>query len=164
MKSYIFNGKSCRGEYFLYSHLYVRIEANNMKRNLKNIYYNFDEGHYGLKVVFDLDEVCLLFDSISFIYVDASVFDEWKHWDKLEYKELEKNTIHITEIKEDELTSYFVKLSNMDIFYIYQQIELEDSWYQNFILVSPKEDNYNEVVEHMEEDWVETVVPEYRSR
>jgi hypothetical protein len=40
---------------------------------------------------------------------------------------------------------------------------LEGTWHQNFTVVSPKEDNYNEVVEHMEEEWVETVVPEFRN-
>ncbi|MGE8426160.1 MAG: hypothetical protein ACN6PI_25210, partial [Sphingobacterium siyangense] len=79
-----------------------------MTRILKNIFYNFEEGNYGLKVVFDLDGLYLLFDSTNFIYTDAPKFDGWKNWNKLIYKELEKDSLHITEIKEDELTSYFV--------------------------------------------------------
>ncbi|WP_312333298.1 hypothetical protein [Sphingobacterium sp.] len=42
-------------------------------------------------------------------------------------------------------------------------MDLEGTWYQNFALVSPKEDNYNEVLEYMEEGWIETVVPEFRN-
>lgn len=133
-----------------------------MTRILKNIFYNFEEGNYGLKVVFDLDGLYLLFDSTNFIYTDAPKFDGWKNWNKLIYKELEKDSLYITEIKEDELTSYFVKLSNSDVFYIYQHLDLEGTWHQNFTMVLPKEDNYNEVVEYMEEEWVETVVPEFR--
>lgn len=42
-----------------------------MTRNLKNIFYNFEEGNYGLTIVFDLDGLYLLFDSTNFIYTDA---------------------------------------------------------------------------------------------
>ncbi|WP_293879022.1 MULTISPECIES: hypothetical protein [unclassified Sphingobacterium] len=132
-----------------------------MTKNLKNIYYNFEEGNYGLKFVFDLDGLYLLFDSTTFIYTDAPEFDGWRNWNKLIYKELGKDSLHITEIKEDELTSYFVKLSNRDVFYIYQHMDLEGTLHQNFTVVSPKEGNYSEVLEYMEEEWIETLLPGY---
>ncbi|WP_312333299.1 hypothetical protein [Sphingobacterium sp.] len=63
-----------------------------MTKNLKNIYYNFEEGNYGLKVVFDLDGFSLLFDSTNFIYTYAPEFDGWRNWNIVIYKELEKDS------------------------------------------------------------------------
>jgi len=40
-------------------------------------------------------------------------------------------------------------------------MDLEGTWHQNFTMVSPKEANYNEVLEYMEEEWIETLLPGY---
>jgi hypothetical protein len=128
-----------------------------MEKILKNIYYNFEVGNYGLKIIFDLSSTLLLFDSTSFEYINKNEFDKFKNWKKLNNGNFLNSNIKISEIKEDELTSFFVKFSNDDILYIYQRIDGLEEFSQNFKIVSKGMTDYKEVYEYMSEDWVETV-------
>ncbi|MDR6563429.1 MULTISPECIES: hypothetical protein [unclassified Arcicella] len=128
-----------------------------MKKILKNIYYTFEVGSYGLKILFDLNITLLLFDSVSFVYINKNEFDKFKNWKRLDYGKLLNGNIDITEIKEDELTSYFVKFSNDDILYIYQRIDGLEEFSQDFKIISKNMTDYNEVCKYMSEDWVEKV-------
>lgn len=76
---------------------------------------------------------------------------------KVKYNEL-INDIYIVAIREDECTSYFIKLSNDDIVYIYKWIDGMEVLYQDFEIVSPNKANYKEVIEYMNEEWVKEVM------
>lgn len=126
-----------------------------MKEVLKNIYFHYIEGNeYGLNVLFELNSNYLLFNSTSFLILNKSEVPLFE-WKKINYKEIELG-IYISELKEDENVSYFVKFSNDEIFYIYQKIYNLNSWEQDFEIIN-KENiiKYNEVNEYMNEDWVE---------
>jgi hypothetical protein len=128
-----------------------------MKNILKNIYYNFEAGNYGLQMLFDFNDALLFFDSVKFAYINKNNFNNSKNWKILDYNKL-LNNISIVEIKEDELTSYFIKLSNDDILYIYQTIDGLEEFGQNFEIVSEGMSDYKEVCEYMAESWIETVI------
>ena len=83
-------------------------------------------------------------------------------WTKLEYPELEKDDIYIKEIKEDEAIAYFIRFSNNDILHIYEYIDEYidglENWFLDFEIVSPKNENYNEIITRMNETWVNTIM------
>ena len=66
----------------------------------------------------------------------------------------------IVEIKEDENTSYFIRLSNDSIIYIYQGMEGYGTLCQYVSLVPPDDKNRSEVVEYMNEDFVDVIYNE----
>ena len=79
-------------------------------------------------------------------------------WTKLEYPELEKDDIYIKEIKEDEAIAYFIRFSNNDILHIYEYVDGLENWFLDFEIVSPKNENYNEIITHMNETWVKRLL------
>ena len=79
-------------------------------------------------------------------------------WTKLEYPELEKDDVYIKEIKEDEAIAYFIRFSNDDILHIYEYVDGLENWFLNFEIVSPKNENYNEIMTHMNETWVKRLL------
>ena len=128
-----------------------------MKETIKNIYFHYLEGNqYGLNVLFEFDNNYLLFDSTSFLILDKlnlPLFD----WITINYNEIERG-ISITEIKEDENVSYFIKFSNNDIFYIYQKIYNLNNWEQDFEIINKHNHlKYNEISEYMNENWIESI-------
>ena len=127
-----------------------------MKESLNNIYYYQEGGHYGLSVIFEFKENYLLFDSSKFQFINDIDLDISK-WEKIKYDTIQDD-IYIKDIREDELISYFINFSNGDIFYIYQRIDGLENWEQNFEIISVKAElRYNEVVEYMNEEWIEVV-------
>lgn len=129
-----------------------------MKDKLENIYFYYLDGNeYGLNILFEFEDNYLLFDSSSFLLldkIDMLLFN----WEKIDYEEI-GNGVNITEIREDENVSYFVKISNGDIFYIYQKVYDLSNWEQNFEIIRKNSLKYSEIIEYMNEDWVETVNP-----
>jgi len=129
-----------------------------MKDKLENIYFYYLDGNeYGLNILFEFEDNYLLFDSSSFLLldkIDMLLFN----WKKIDYEEI-GNGVNITEIREDENVSYFVKISNGDIFYIYQKVYDLSNWEQDFEIIRKNSLKYSEIIEYMNEDWVETVNP-----
>lgn len=130
---------------------------------IKNIYFYYIDGdNYGLRILFEfeLDEY-LLFDSSKFIFLkQENVFKLYK-WNKIEYSKLLISNVYIQEIKEDETIAFFIRFSTGDIFYIYQRIYGLGDWEQDFELIL--EDNnlrYNNILKHMNEDWIEKAIIE----
>ena len=74
------------------------------------------------------------------------------------YPELEKDDVYIKEIKEDEAIAYFIRFSNNDILHIYEYVDGLEDWFLNFEIVSPKNENYNEITTHMNETWVNRIM------
>jgi len=130
-----------------------------MERKLKNIYYLNEDSNYGLKILFDLNNILLLFDSISFVYISNDQLSNFKHWKTLNYLDLSKESIDIKIIKEDELTSYFVELTNQDILYIFQIIDGLEQWSQSFKIISKNDNEYDKIIQYMNEEWIEIVSP-----
>jgi hypothetical protein len=125
-----------------------------MKKILINIYYYQEGGHYGLNIIFEFTENYLLFDSSKFYFINKLELDI-SNWKKIKYDKTEDN-IYIKELREDEIVSFFIIFSNRDIFYIYQRIDGLENWEQNFdIITIDNELKYKEIVEYMNEDWIE---------
>ena len=119
---------------------------------VKDILYKWENlGYYGLNVIFKLDDnKTLLFDSLKFSFVDdLNLNNRWKYLPHCNDKLL------IEGIYEDEITSYFVQFSNGYIFYIYQYLDGDEDVTQDFKIVKPGDSDYNEVVEYMNEDWID---------
>ena len=132
----------------------------NELKKVKGIYYLVEEGHYGLKMILE-------FEDTEYLYFDSCKFQIKKNetsnlitskWTKLEYPELEKDDIYIKEIKEDEAIAYFIRFSNNDILHIYEYVDGLEDWFLNFEIVSPKNENYNEIMTHMNETWVKRLL------
>ncbi len=66
--------------------------------------------------------------------------------------------IYIKEIKEDEAIAYFIRFSNNDILHIYEYVDGLENWFLNFEIVSPKNENYNKIITHMNETWVKRLL------
>jgi len=64
------------------------------------------------------------------------------------------NNIYIKEIKEDDTVAYFIRFSNNDILHIYEYVDGLEDWFLDFEIVSPKNKNYDEIITHMNETWV----------
>ncbi|MDR2951312.1 MAG: hypothetical protein LBV71_19155 [Prevotella sp.] len=102
-----------------------------------------------------------MFDSSKFIFSKQENVPRLYKWNKIEYPKLLISNVYIQEIKEDETIAFFIRFSNADIFYIYQQIYALGDWEQDFELVL--EDNkirYNNILKHMNEDWIEKAIIE----
>lgn len=118
-------------------------------------FFNDTTEHYGLKVLFEFEGKYLFFDSTNFILVtDASILFKYP-WAKIDYKRT--NDLTIKCIKADELVNYFIWLSDDSIFHIYQVMRGNDFWCQDFEISAKNRgiDRYNEIYEHMNEDWIE---------
>ena len=126
-----------------------------------SFYYDEKIEHYGLQILFKFySNNYLLFNSTEFIFLDdIEKLDKLYNWKAIDYPEFSTKKLHIKNIKEDELTSYFIEFSNGDIFYIYQRIYGYGDWQQDFEIASKNNDPrwYNEVKGHMNEDWIETI-------
>jgi len=122
---------------------------------IKAIYtYNDRRDHYGLKVLFEFEKGYLFFDSSRFRFgSDMRKISQYR-WKKLNYEY--RGNLTINDIREEELVYYFVLFSNEAIFHIYQFINGDEFWYQEFEIIdrSDRADRYDEVVEHMNEDWI----------
>jgi DNA mismatch repair enzyme (predicted ATPase) len=131
------------------------------KRLIDSIYYYYEENtSYGLKILIKYQGVtkCLFFDSSKFVFLEEIELSKNSNynWRKINYEEL-KNQVHIVEIKEDELVSYFIKLSNNDIFYIFQRIDSLEKWEQDFEIINENSLRYSEVEEYMNESWIDQI-------
>ena len=70
---------------------------------------------------------------------------------------LESENLEIEEIREDENTSYFIRLSNHCIIYISQEVNGDERLIQNVSLISPKDKEYQDVTQYMKEDFVDVI-------
>ena len=68
------------------------------------------------------------------------------------------NSFYIKEIKEDEAIAYFIRFSNDDILHIYEYVDGLEDWFLDFEIVSPENENYNEIITHMNETWVNRIL------
>ena len=129
----------------------------NELKKVKGIYYLVEEGHYGLKMILEFEDTeYLCFDSCKFQIKKNEILNLiTSKWTKLEYPELEKDDIYI---KEDEAIAYFIRFSNNDILHIYEYVDGLEDWFLNFEIVSPKNENYNEIMTHMNETWVKRLL------
>ena len=121
---------------------------------VKNIYFYDDKNEiYNLKLLVEfIENKYLYFDSASFNITDNTDILNQCSWKKIEV--LEENT-NIISIKEDELTSYFILFSNNDILYIFQRLISSNQWEQNFEIVKKISEDYKEVENYMNEDWID---------
>lgn len=131
------------------------------KRLINSIYHYYDENtSYGLKILIKFQDItkCLFFDSSKFIFLEESELNEKLNynWRKIDYQEL-KREVNVVSIKEDELVSYFIKLSNNDIFYIFQRVHSLEKWEQDFEIIKESSLKYSEVEEYMNESWIEEI-------
>ena len=135
-------------------------EYFKVMKKVKGIYYLVEEGHYGLKMILEFEDTeYLYFDSCKFLLKKNEKSNLiTSKWTKLEYPELEKDDVYIKEIKEDEAIAYFIRFSNNDILHIYGYIDGLENWFLDFEIVSPKNENYNEIITHMNETWVNTIM------
>ena len=133
-------------------------------KKVKGIYYLVEESHYGLKMILEFENTeYLYFDSCKFLFKKNETLNLiTSKWTKLEYPELEpeleKDDVYIKEIREDEAIAYFIRFSNNDILHIYEYIDGLEDWFLDFEIVSPKNENYNEIITHMNETWVKTIM------
>jgi hypothetical protein len=127
---------------------------------VKNIFSFYDETepHYGLKILFELNQGFLLFDAHEFSVVyNNSIFGLYK-WNRLISYQIEEN-LYIDEIKNDEWESHFIKLSNDDIIYVHQFIYGYGDWHEDFEFVLKSDtEHYREVYEYMNEEWVTQII------
>lgn len=132
----------------------------NELKKVKGIYYLVEEGHYALKMILEFEDTeYLCFDSCKFqIKKNETLNLITSKWTKLEYPELEKDDVYIKEIKEDEAIAYFIRFSNDDILHIYEYVDGLENWFLDFEIVSPKNENYNEIMTHMNETWVKRLL------
>ena len=132
----------------------------NELKKVKGIYYLVEEGHYGLKMILEFeDSEYLYFDPCKFQIIKNETLNLiTSKWTKLEYPEIEKDDVYIREIKEDESIAYFIRFSNDDILHIYEYVDGLENWFLNFEIVSPKNENYNEIMTHMNETWVKRLL------
>ena len=119
--------------------------------------------HYGFERIEKSKRYLLFsrryFDSCNFLFKKNEKSNLiTSKWIKLEYPELEKDDIYIKEIKEDEAIAYFIRFSNDDILHIYEYVDGLEDWFLNFEIVSPKNENYNEIMTHMNETWVKRLL------
>lgn len=130
---------------------------------IRNLFFQNDlTNHYGLQMVLEFDAGCLYFDSSKLTYQQSKKIlsrQLWKKrlWQKIPHPELDNN-LTITAIKEDEATNYFIQFSNESILYIYQEIVGDGFWRQQFEIVDKTNPRYADVLEHMNEDWIENTV------
>ena len=129
----------------------------NEVRNIKvNALYIFNgTGSYELKLLIELNnEHFILFDSIEFkIVTKKDILNEY-NWIAVQ---LNPSIKYIKDIKEDELTHYFITFNDDSILYIYQKVIDLETWFQDFEIIDKSSNNYIEVKRHMEEDWVEKI-------
>jgi hypothetical protein len=129
---------------------------------IDSFYFSFDkqDPNYGLKILIKFKSIskCLFFDSSNFIFKDEFEILNYD-WTKIDYTYSEKD-IYITSIKEDELVSYFVQLSNNDIFYIFQRVDNLQKWEQDFEFIKVKDYKYSKIEEYMNEDWIDEIKPD----
>lgn len=125
-------------------------------KKVKAIYYLVKEGHYGLRIILELeDSEYLYFDSYKFLLKKNKKLKLiTSEWTKLDYPDLEKDNIYIKEIKGDDTVAYFIRFSNNDILHIYEYVDGLEDWFLDFEIVSPKNKNYDEIITHMNETWV----------
>lgn len=129
----------------------------NEVRNIKvNALYIFNgTGSYELKLLIELNnEHFILFDSIEFkIVTKKDILNEY-NWIAVQ---LNPSIKYIKDIKEDELTHYFITFNDDSILYIYQKVIDLETWFQDFEIIDKSSNNYIKVKRHMEEDWVEKI-------
>ena len=126
------------------------------EKKITDILFSVEEqSHNGLKLVFQFDKEYLFFNSFKFILsTDRNIFKKYP-WKKISWYSLQEE-LFITRIREDEITSFFLEFSNGDIFFINQHIDSDEFWYQDFKIVSKVDaEQYNEVLEYMNEDFVD---------
>ncbi|QDZ63454.1 hypothetical protein EVD20_13740 [Elizabethkingia bruuniana] len=75
----------------------------------------------------------------------------------MEKIEIPEENTNIISIKEDELTSYFILFSNNDILYIFQRLISSNKWEQNFEIVKKISEDYKEVENYMNKDWIDVL-------
>ena len=125
---------------------------------IKQIYFQNTNTNYGLKILFEFSSSYLFFDSVSFNVITKSGFQiDLNQWDTIDYPSIE-NGLYVLDVKEDELTAYFIKFSNEDIMQIYQRVEGLGEWIQDFQIFSRKNlEKYTKVLDYMNESWVENI-------
>jgi len=118
----------------------------NELKKVKGIYYLVEEGHYGLKMILEFEDTeYLYFDSCKFLFKKNEKSNLiTSKWTKMEYPELD--------------IAYFIRFSNNDILHIYEYVDGLEDWFLDFEIVSPKNENYNEITTHMNETWVKRLL------
>lgn len=124
-------------------------------KRVKSLYFCGKKvGKYELKILIELeDNIFLFFDSTQFnlLYSNDIISKyDWKLYDLT-------MDFPITNIKEEELNTYFVLFEDGTILYIYQKVIDLENWCQDFNIVNKFSSDYKDIKEHMEEDWVEEV-------
>jgi len=125
-------------------------------KTISNILFSVEkQSHNGFRLIFQFEKDYLFFDSVKFILgTDGNILKKYP-WKRITWYDLHEEP-SITRIREDELTSYFLEFSNGDIFFISQEIDGMEFWYQDFKIVSKDDqERYNEVLTYMNEDFVE---------
>ncbi|WP_158827200.1 hypothetical protein [Mucilaginibacter lacusdianchii] len=128
-------------------------------RNVVSIYSKLNRNvHYGLQVLFQFDNgLYLYFDSARFKLMQNDNPVKSNDWNLIVYHCL-SDGVTIVNIKEDELTSYFLEFSNGDIFFIFQMLYHSEFWYNDFKILSNHSKQYDEVRGYMNEDFVENAI------
>ncbi|MEE3485754.1 MAG: hypothetical protein VZQ98_15720 [Bacteroidales bacterium] len=127
-----------------------------------------------ISLIIEMQSSVLFFSCKKLIYYNSK--DEFhKEFMSLDFASLHKrNSSHkwmslmdfpkkdcrVVEIKEDENTSYFIRLSNDSIIYIYQGMEGYGTLCQYVSLVPPDDKDRSEVIEYMNEDFVDLIYDE----
>ena len=124
----------------------------------KEIAYPYSNNQYGLAIIIMMQKKCLYFDSSSFYFV-KSPSDNFnkQRWNIVS----DLNDNKIAAIHEDELSAYFILFTNSKIMYIYQELDGNECIRQMFRIVNPNDKDYQEIVQYMNEKWVETLYDEY---
>ena len=124
----------------------------------KEIAYPYSNNQYGLAIIIMMQKKCLYFDSSSFYFVKSPSdnFNKQK-WNIVS----DLNDNKIAAIHEDELSAYFILFTNSKIMYIYQELDGNECIRQMFRIVNPNDKDYQEIVQYMNEKWVETLYDEY---
>lgn len=120
----------------------------------KEIANPYSTNQYGLAIIIIMQKECLYFDSSSFCFVKSTnkIFNKQK-WHIVS----DLNDSKIAEIHEDELSAYFILFTDRSIMYIYQELDGNECIRQMFRIVKPNDEDYHEVVQYMNEKWIETI-------
>ena len=117
----------------------------------------YSKNVYGLEIIIIMQTKCLYFDSSNFYFVKlpGEKFNKQK-WNVVSNFDNDS----IIEIREDELSAYFIIFANRVIMYIYQELDGDECIRQMFKIVNPNDNGYHEVEQHLQEKWIETLYNE----
>ena len=120
----------------------------------KEIANPYSTNQHGLAIIIMMQKEYLYFDSSSFCFVKSTskIFNKQK-WHIVS----DLNDSKIAEIHEDELSAYFILFTDRSIMYIYQELDGNECIRQMFRIVKPNDEDYHEVVQYMNEKWIETI-------